>query len=101
LGFQLPLWGRKETGVVIEGQEQHKKSDAISAVVNTIDLDYFSTLDVPFVKGRDFTQDDRDSSAPVAIINDTMAAEFWPTRIHSASVCNYRAAKDSSRSSAS
>jgi len=37
-----PLWGRKETGVVIEGQEQHKKSDAISAVVNTIDLDYFS-----------------------------------------------------------
>jgi len=76
----LPLWGRKETGVVIEGQEPHKKSDAISAVVNTIDLDYFSTLDVPFVKGRDFTQDDRDRSAPVAIINDTMAAEFWPNQ---------------------
>ena len=76
----LPLWGRKETGVLIAGQEQRKKSEAISAVVNTIDLDYFSTLDVPFVKGRDFTQDDRDSSAPVAIINDAMAAEFWPNQ---------------------
>jgi predicted permease len=76
----LPLWGRKETGVVIEGQEQRKKSEAISAVVNTIDLDYFSTLDIPFVKGRDFTPNDRDISAPIAIINDTMAAEYWPNQ---------------------
>jgi predicted permease len=76
----LPLWGRKQTGVVIEGQEQRKKSEAISAVVNTIDLDYFSTLDIPFVKGRDFTPNDRDISAPIAIINDTMAAEYWPNQ---------------------
>ena len=74
----LPLWGRKETGVVIEGQEQRKKSEAISAVVNTIDLNYFSTLGIPFVEGRDFTQDDRDLATPIAIINDTMAAKYWP-----------------------
>ena len=76
----LPLWGRKETGVVIEGQEQRKKSDAISAVVNTVDLTYFSTLGISFVEGRDFTQDDRDISAPMAIINDTMAAKYWPNQ---------------------
>jgi predicted permease len=74
----MPLWGHKETGVVIEGQEQRKKSEPISAVVNTIDVDYFSTLDIPVVKGREFTQDDRDTSASVAIINDKMAAEYWP-----------------------
>src|SRR6266581_689540 len=74
----LPLWGRKETGMVIEGQEQRKKSEATSAVVNTIDLNYFSTLGIPFVEGRDFTQDDRDLSTPIAIINDTMAAKYWP-----------------------
>jgi predicted permease len=76
----MPLWGRKETGLVLEGQEQRKKSDAISAVVNTIDLDYFSTLGVQIVAGRDFSQDDRDISTPVAIINDTMAAEYWPNQ---------------------
>ena len=76
----LPLWGRKETGVVIEGQEQRKKSDAISAVVNTIDFDYFPTLGIPFLEGHDFTQDDRDISTPVAIINDTMAAKYWPNQ---------------------
>jgi len=74
----LPLWGRKETGVTIEGQEQRKKSEAISTVVNTVDLDYFATLGISFVAGRDFTQDDRDISTPVAIVNDTMAAKYWP-----------------------
>jgi macrolide transport system ATP-binding/permease protein len=73
----LPLWGRKETGIAIEGQEERKKSEAISAVVTTVDLNYFPTLGIPLLQGRDFTQDDRDISTPVAIINDTMAAK-WP-----------------------
>jgi len=76
----LPLWGRKETGVRIEGQEQREKSDAISAVVNTIDLNYFSTLGIPFRDGRDFTEDDRNISGSVAIINDAMAARYWPNQ---------------------
>jgi predicted permease len=76
----LPLWGRKETGIVIEGQEQRKKSEAISTVVSTVDLDYFPTLGISFLKGRDFTADDRDTSAPVAIINETMAAKYWPNQ---------------------
>lgn len=74
----LPLWGRKETGLTIEGQEKRKKSEAISAVVNTVDLNYFATLGIPFVEGRDFTRDDRDTSTPVAIINDTLADKYWP-----------------------
>jgi len=76
----LPLWGRKETGVAIEGHEQRKESEAISTVVNTVDLTYFSTLGIPFVAGRDFAQDDRDISTPIAIINDTMAAKYWPNQ---------------------
>lgn len=76
----LPLWGRKETGVVIEGQEQRKKSEAISAVVDTVDLNYFSTVGISLVEGRDFTQEDRDISTPIAIINDTMAAKYWPNQ---------------------
>lgn len=74
----LPLWGRKETGVVIEGQEQRRKSDAIASVVDTVDLDYFETMGIPFREGRDFTPEDRDTSAPVAIISETMAARYWP-----------------------
>jgi predicted permease len=74
----LPLWAPKQTGIVIEGQEQRTKSEAIAAVVDIVDLDHFSTLGIPFREGRDFTENDRDGSTPVAIINDTMAAEYWP-----------------------
>lgn len=76
----MPLWAGKQTGVVIEGQEQRKKSEAISAVVNTVDVEYFSTLGISLVEGRDFTPDDRDKSRPVAIVNDTMAAQYWPNQ---------------------
>ncbi len=74
----LPFWGRKETGLEIEGRAQRRKSEAISAVVDTVDVDYFSTFGIPFREGRDFTRNDSDQSMPVAIINDTMAARFWP-----------------------
>jgi putative ABC transport system permease protein len=37
-------------------------------------------LGIAFVRGRDFTQDDRDAAAPVVIINDTMASRYWPNQ---------------------
>ena len=70
--------GQAQPGIVLEGEEQRKKSEAISSVVNSIDLGYFSTMGIPILKGRDFSQDDREGAAPVAIINDTMAGQYWP-----------------------
>jgi macrolide transport system ATP-binding/permease protein len=74
----LPFWQGAEAGIVIEGQEQRKKSQPISSVVNTIDLDYFSTMGIPLLAGRDFTPDDRGGATFVAIVNDTMARQYWP-----------------------
>jgi putative ABC transport system permease protein len=48
--------------------------------VDTVDLNYFSTVGIPFVEGRDFTEEDRDISTPIAIINDTIAAKYWPNQ---------------------
>src|SRR6266496_2155657 len=40
--------------------------------------DYFSTLGIPLVAGREFTRNDDENSPPVAIINETMAGKYWP-----------------------
>src|SRR5256884_90343 len=40
--------------------------------------DYFSTLGIPLVAGREFTRNDDKNSPRVAIINETMAAKYWP-----------------------
>src|SRR5207248_1553221 len=39
--------------------------------------DYFSTLGIPLVAGREFTRNDDENSPRVAIINETMAAKYW------------------------
>jgi putative ABC transport system permease protein len=41
--------------------------------------DFFRTLGIPLVQGRDFTSGDVAGAPPVAIINETMARMYWPS----------------------
>jgi predicted permease len=40
--------------------------------------DYFKTLQLPFLRGRDFTTHDDPSGPPVAIVSDELARAMWP-----------------------
>jgi predicted permease len=74
----LPLWAPIASGLQIGGREQRSKSETISTVVNTVDLNYFETAGVTIDKGREFTQMDQENSTPVAIINEKLAHDYWP-----------------------
>jgi putative ABC transport system permease protein len=76
----FPLWGRVAADVVIEDRAQQSKSDTVSSVGNTIDLNYFSVMGIGMVRGRDFTASDDDHSLPVVIVNETMARSYWPNQ---------------------
>jgi hypothetical protein len=43
-----------------------------------VDPAFFRTMRVPLVRGRDFTPFDTAASPPVVIINQAMAARYWP-----------------------
>lgn len=47
---------------------------------NPIASGYFRALGVPIVRGRDFTDADMTSDAPIGIVNETMAERYWPGR---------------------
>ncbi len=49
-----------------------------SVLFNIVSEDFFSTLDVPLLEGRAFTDGDRAGAVPVAVIDETMATRFWP-----------------------
>lgn len=44
---------------------------------NEVGPAYFATLGITVIKGREFTVDDTLTSAPVAVVNEMMAAQFW------------------------
>ena len=45
---------------------------------NFVGPDYFRTLGAPLLRGREFTDEDRRASRLVVIVNERMAAMFWP-----------------------
>ena len=52
--------------------------DAPDAHYRMVSPDYFRALGITLHSGRSFTSSDRGDSAPVVIVNETFARQFWP-----------------------
>ena len=46
--------------------------------VNSVGPGHFKTLKIPLLRGRDFSSIDTAGAPNVAIVNETMAKQFWP-----------------------
>jgi predicted permease len=44
----------------------------------TVDRDYFATLRIPLLSGRDFRDEDTESAPRVVILGESAARRFWP-----------------------
>ena len=55
----------------------HGPDDVPFAEYNLVGADYARTIGLSIVQGRDLLDQDREESAPVAIVNETMARRFW------------------------
>jgi predicted permease len=74
----VPLdWKGGTNGISIEGRPV-ERGTLYDANHRQISIDYFTTIGIPLVQGRLFNQADTEQTAPVAIVNKTMAREFWP-----------------------
>jgi predicted permease len=48
-----------------------------TAEYNEVSPDYFATLGIPLISGREFTRADDENAPRVAIVNQTMVAQYW------------------------
>ena len=76
--MSTPLGGSGGYNFTIAGRVLDKK-DTPGARWLPIGADYFKVLRVPVLRGREFTDLDTLSTTPVAVINETMAKQFWPS----------------------
>ena len=72
----LPLRGSGENWrLVIQGRSN---VESASTAFRMVSRDYFTTLGVPLRFGRDFDASDCSGSERVTIVNEALAAKFFP-----------------------
>jgi macrolide transport system ATP-binding/permease protein len=64
------------TPIAIDGYEP-PPNEQPTAEYNEVSPDYFATLGIPLISGREFTRADDENVARVAIVNQTMIARYW------------------------
>jgi len=60
------------------GKPAPRPGERRNATYAAVSNEYFSTMQIGLVKGRTFDSSDAQGNAPSAIINETLAREFWP-----------------------
>ncbi len=73
----LPLAGDRSWQVFARGQV-YPKDRHPEAFMRVVTDGYFESLGIRLLAGRAFTEADRASSEPVAIVNETLARTLWP-----------------------
>jgi predicted permease len=69
--------GGSRMSVFIKGY-QPQNNESMEINFNTVGLNYFGTLGIPLLKGRDFNGQDAPGAPRVVIVNETMARRYWP-----------------------
>jgi putative ABC transport system permease protein len=75
----LPLSGRNPSfNFGIHGRPADSHAELQSAGIRAVSPSYFSALGIPLVAGRLFEARDTADAPGVVVINEAMAARFWP-----------------------
>ena len=81
----LPLNGAEETwGFEVVGEPVPPKNERPTAPIFHVSDDYFRTMDIPVVAGREFTTRDTNGGPDVAIVNEAFVHQYVPGAIEAA-----------------
>jgi hypothetical protein len=79
LAQYLPIsLNNDSTKVIPEGQVETAGEPLRPMGYNVVQTDYFKTMGMPIVEGREFTPDDIREGRDVVIVNQVLAERLWP-----------------------
>jgi predicted permease len=77
----LPLGGSNASDdYLVEGEPEPPRGQENDGRYRVCTPDYFSTMHIPILKGRAFTEQDKAGTTPVVIVNETLARKHWPNQ---------------------
>jgi putative ABC transport system permease protein len=75
----LPLGGSNASDAyLVEGEAEPTPGNENIGRYRVCTPDYFSTMQIPILRGRAFTEQDKPGALPVIIVNETLARKHWP-----------------------
>lgn len=75
----LPLTRLRMTRYLLEGQDPPPRgSEPTADMRGVFNPDYFDTVGIKFIAGRNFTADELAEKKPVMVINQSLAKRLWP-----------------------
>ena len=75
----LPLYSQGSSITMeIEGKPEPPPGQKPTFVATIISPEYFDTMGIPLIKGRQLTEQDTRTSPTVVVISETMARQCWP-----------------------
>jgi putative ABC transport system permease protein len=72
----IPFWTTMSASLFVAGIDSVSRLGEFSYQQAT--ADYFPTMGTRILRGRAFTKDDRATSAPIAVVSESMAKVLWP-----------------------
>jgi predicted permease len=77
-GGSLPLArSRNQIRFTIEGRPADSERSPVAELA-AVSPGHFRVLEIPILSGRNFTDFDDDKALPVAIVDQTLARQYWP-----------------------
>ena len=69
---------RNGNTIHVEGHQTDADDSGYIVDTMTVSHDYFETLEVPIIDGRDLNELDTADTTPVTVISEAMARRYWP-----------------------
>jgi predicted permease len=69
---------RDPAAIIPEGYEMPQGTESLSVLSSRIDEGYLTVMGIPVLQGRDIQASDVAAAPRVALVNQTMAARYWP-----------------------
>jgi len=76
----LPLEGGSMQPVAVEGQPVVEMAHQPEVSVRLLSPQFMTAMGIPIIRGREFTDADTSTSAPVVLVSESMARQFWPNQ---------------------
>lgn len=67
-----------QTDIAIEGRPPINPGEEIQVDWGIVSADYFSTMKIPILRGRPFSQQEAQEGLPVVIVDENLARRYWP-----------------------